>query len=214
MLSSLIYIAAVMSSWAAADAEAPFHMVVAPVGPQNPRNSEAAIIPLKDGSLLLGWTEFYAGDGADHGPARISGKRSVDGGRTWGDKYTLVENDGGCNVMEVNFLRLRDGRIALFYCQKNSESSDCRVMMRSSADEGKTWVNPKQLSPEAKYTGLTNGRSIRLAPAAFSLKPGKATTAIATSRTMTARPGVHRSGSVRETAAGNPPASSSMMAGC
>ena len=163
MLSSLIYIAAVMSSWAAADAEAPFHMVVAPVGPQNPRNSEAAIIPLKDGSLLLGWTEFYAGDGADHGPARISGKRSVDGGRTWGDKYTLVENDGGCNVMEVNFLRLRDGRIALFYCQKNSESSDCRVMMRSSADEGKTWVNPKQLSPEAKYTGLTNGRSIRLA---------------------------------------------------
>jgi predicted neuraminidase len=64
--------------------------------------------------------------------------------------------------MEVNFLRLRDGRIALFYCQKNTESSDCRVMMRTSADEGKTWVNPIQLSPDAKYTGLTNGRSIRL----------------------------------------------------
>ena len=77
-----------------------------PVGPNNPRNSEAAIIPLQDGSLLLGWTEFYAGSGADHGPARISGKRSRDAGRTWGDKYTLVENDGGCNVMEVNFLRL------------------------------------------------------------------------------------------------------------
>ena len=52
----------------------PFHTVVAPVGPGNPRNSEAAIIPLEDGSLLLGWTEFYAGNGADHGPARISGK--------------------------------------------------------------------------------------------------------------------------------------------
>lgn len=151
--------------WAIAGVAAagePFRTVVAPVGPANPRNSEAAIIPLKDGSLLLGWTEFYAGSGADHGPARISGKRSQDGGRTWGEKYTLVENDGGCNVMEVNFLRLKDGRIALFHCQKNSESTDCRVMMRTSSDEGRTFGQAKQLSPDAKYTGLTNGRCIRL----------------------------------------------------
>ncbi len=140
----------------------PYHTVVAPVGPDNPRNSEAAIIPIKDGALLLGWTEFYAGNGADHGPARISGKISKDGGKTWGDKFTLIENDGGCNVMEVNFLRLKDNRIALFYCQKNSESTDCRVMMRASADEGTTWSPAKQISPAGKYTGLTNGRSIRL----------------------------------------------------
>ncbi len=148
-----------------AEGQAPeeaFHITVVPVGPENPRNSEAAIIPLEDGSLLLGWTEFYAGDGADHGPARISGMVSTDGGRTWGEKYTLVENDGGCNVMEVNFLRLKDNRIALFYCQKNTESTDCRVMMRVSSDEGKTFESPKQLSPDGKYTGLTNGRSIRL----------------------------------------------------
>ncbi|MBK7712801.1 MAG: exo-alpha-sialidase [Bacteroidales bacterium] len=117
---------------------------------------------MKDGSLLLGWTEFYAGNGADHGPARISGKISTDGGRTWGEKYTLVENDGGCNVMEVNFMRLKNGDIALFHCQKNSESVDCRIIMRTSSDEGKTWLKPKQLSPDGKYTGLTNGRSIRL----------------------------------------------------
>ena len=30
-----------------------FELVVAPVGPQNPRNSEAAIVRRKDGSLLL-----------------------------------------------------------------------------------------------------------------------------------------------------------------
>jgi predicted neuraminidase len=143
-------------------AEDPYHRVVVPVGEQNPRNSEAAIIRLKDGCLLLGWTEFYAGSGADHGPARLSGKLSRDGGHTWGEKYTLVINDGGCNVMEVNFLRLRDGRIALFYCQKNSESSDCRVMMRTSVDEAKTWGAALQISPAGKYTGLTNGRSIRL----------------------------------------------------
>jgi len=138
------------------------HQVVVPVGPDNPRNSEADIIQLKDGSLLLGWTEFYAGGGADHAPARISGKISKDGGETWGDKYTLVENDGGCNVMEVNFIRLKNESIALFYCQKNTESTDCRVMMRTSSDEGKTFTDPKQLSPDGKYTGLTNGRCIRL----------------------------------------------------
>ena len=119
-------------------------------------------MPLKDGSLLLAWTDFYAGNDADHAPARISGKVSTDRGLTWGENYTLVENDGGCNVMEVNFLRLRTGELALFYLQKNTESSDCRIMMRTSSDEGKTWTNQKQLSPSGKYTGLTNGRSIRL----------------------------------------------------
>ena len=139
-----------------------FAATLAAIGPRNPRNSEAAIIQCKDGSLLLGWTEFYAGNGADHGPARISGRISIDAGRTWGDKYTLVENDGGCNVMEVNFLRLTGGEIALFYCQKNTSSTDCRVTMRTSSDEGKTWGAAKQLSPANKYTGLTNGRCIRL----------------------------------------------------
>jgi sialidase-1 len=140
----------------------PFGLTVVPVGPNNPRNSEAAIIPLEDGSLLLGWTEFYAGNGADHGPARISGKVSSDGGQTWGEKITLVANDGGRNVMEVNFLRLKNADIALFYCQKNTESTDCRVMMRRSKDEGQTFGPAQQLSPPGVYTGLTNGRSIRL----------------------------------------------------
>jgi len=159
---TILCVLTLMLSAEAAQMNAVQKAAIAPVGPQNPRNSEAAIIPLKDGSLLLGWTEFYAGNGADHGPARISGVISKDGGKTWGAKYTLVENDGGCNVMEVNFMRLKDGRIALFHCQKNSEDKDCRVMMRTSQDEGKTWSAAKQLSPDAKYTGLTNGRCIRL----------------------------------------------------
>jgi sialidase-1 len=146
-----------------------FEIVVAPAGPQNPRNSEAAIIALEDGSLLLGWTEFYAGDEGDAAPAQIVGRVSIDGGSTWGEKYTLVENDGGRNVMEVNFLRLKGGDIALFYCQKNHEWTerspelgDCRIMMRTSGDEGKTWSSARQLSPSNQSTGLTNGRCIRL----------------------------------------------------
>ncbi|HQN01233.1 MAG TPA: sialidase family protein [Candidatus Hydrogenedentes bacterium] len=158
----LIQIAFCVLLTLAATAAEPVHVIVAPVKPDNPRNSEAAIIPLSEGRLLLGWTEFYAGNGADHGPARLAGKISKDRGRTWGDQYTLVENDGGCNVMEVNFLRLKDNSIALFYCQKNTEDSDCRVMMRVSKDEGATFGGTKQLSEAGKYTGLTNGRCIRL----------------------------------------------------
>ncbi len=162
-MRNILWVALLMFSCAAWAAENGLQrMTVAPVGPQNPRNSEAAIVPLKDGSLLLAWTNFYAGNGADHGPARISGKISKDKGLTWGETYTVLENDGGCNVMEVNFMRLRDGSLALFYCQKNTEDKDCRVMMRTSKDEGKTWGAAKRLSPEAKYTGLTNGRAIRL----------------------------------------------------
>ncbi|MCK5803486.1 MAG: exo-alpha-sialidase [Lentisphaeria bacterium] len=139
-----------------------FELYVGRTDAQNPRNSESAIIPLNDGRLLLGWTEFYAGDGADHGPAKLVGRISNDRGRSWGDKYTLVEDDGGCNVMEVNFLRLQSGEIALFYCQKNMEDEDCRVMLRRSADEGSTFGAAQQLSANGVYTGLTNGRALRL----------------------------------------------------
>ena len=142
--------------------ETPHRIIVAPVGPENPRNSEAAIVRLQDGRLLLAWTQFYAGGGADHNPARIRAKHSSDDGVTWGDAVTLVENDGGCNVMEVNFIRLKDGAIALFYCQKNHENADCRIMMRTSKNEGATWSEAKELSPAGKYTGLTSGRGIRL----------------------------------------------------
>ncbi|MDZ4861299.1 MAG: exo-alpha-sialidase [Candidatus Hydrogenedentes bacterium] len=136
--------------------------VLASATAERPRHSEASIVPLKDGSLLLGWTEFYGGDSADHGAAQLSGRISKDGGLTWGEQFVLVENDGGRNVMEVNFVRLLPDSLALLYCQKNTESTDCRIMMRQSADEGKTWGDAKQLSPDNKYTGLTNGRAIRL----------------------------------------------------
>ena len=140
-----------------------YAITVVPVGPLNTRNSEDAIIALRDGRLLLGWTDFYGPAGHDESPARLSGKISSDGGRTWGPKYTLVENDGGRNVMEVNFLRLKNGNLALFHGKKNTKSTDSRIEMRVSADEGRTFGPAKELSPAGKYTGLTNGRSIRLA---------------------------------------------------
>ena len=140
-------------------------LTVAQTTAENPRNSESDLIALKDGRLLLGWTEFYAGNGADDGAARIVGRVSADGGRTWGGKYTLVDNDGKCNVMEVNFLRLGSGDIALCYLQKNvevggTEPPDCRVMLRASRDEGQTFGPAKQLTGENRYIETASGRGL------------------------------------------------------
>jgi sialidase-1 len=142
-------------------------LTIAAATAQNPRNSESDIIELRDGRLLLAWTEFYSGKGADDGAARIVGRVSADGGRTWGDKYTLVENDGRCNVMEVNFLRLASGAIALLYLKKNvevggKETPDCRVMLRTSRDEGRTFGPARQLTGEKRYIETASGRALRL----------------------------------------------------
>lgn len=150
-----------------------FQFTVAPTSSQNPRNSESDIIELKDGRLLLGWTEFYGESGADDGNARIVGRISEDGGRTWSDKYTLVEHEGGRNVMEVSFIRLKNGDIALFHFKKyeevaeswnnsTSKRGDCRLVMRVSNDEGKTFTFSKEITEENRYLESASGRSIRL----------------------------------------------------
>jgi Neuraminidase (sialidase) len=153
-----------------------FRLTIAKASKLNSRNSESDIIRLKNGNLLLGWTEFYAGSGADDGSARIVGRISKDGGRSWGDKYTLVEHTDALNVMEVSFLRLKDGSIALFYFKKIREAvfilpsykvdltkpGDCRLMMRVSKDEGKSFVNEKQITGPDRYLESANGRSLRL----------------------------------------------------
>ena len=151
-----------------------FQFIVAQANSEFPRNSESDIISLKDGKLLLGWTEFYGNSSSDDGSARIVGRVSEDGGRTWGNKYTLVENEGGLNVMQVNFLRLKNGDIALFHLKKyeevadsnwnksTSKTGDCRLVMRVSKDEGKTFTFVKEITHKNRYIECTNGRAIML----------------------------------------------------
>ena len=86
--------------------------IIAPATNENQRNSEGDVVVLKDGTLLAAWSEFYGG-GRDDSKARISGKRSKDGGRTWDSKITLRENTGKLNVMSASFLRLASGELLL-----------------------------------------------------------------------------------------------------
>lgn len=134
-----------------------------PPGPDNPRNSEGDFIQLRDGRVLFVYTHFTGGAG-DHAAAFLAGRYSSDGGKTWtDDDVTILPNEAGFNVMSVSLLRLADGRIAMFYLQKNSQA-DCRPVLRFSEDEAQTWSKPIEIVPEREigYYVLNNDRVIQL----------------------------------------------------
>ena len=134
-----------------------------PPGPNNPRNSEGAFMPLKDGRIMFAYSRYYGASSSDHAAADIAVRYSSDKGATWTDRdEIIVKNHGGMNVMSVSLLRLQSGEIALFYLLKNS-TSDCRPVMRRSFDEGRTWGEPTTcITDEVAYYVLNNDRVIQL----------------------------------------------------
>jgi sialidase-1 len=140
-----------------------FEVLAAPAGPGNRRNSEADILQLRDGRLLLAWTKFYSDGNSDWAPSRIAAMYSSDHGRTWGNEFVLQENIGTMNVMEADLLRLRSGKILFLFARKNSEA-DCQPMTRVSTDNAKTFSAPKPMAidPYPSYTGFNHDRAIQL----------------------------------------------------
>jgi len=118
------------------------------------------MVVLKDGSLLLAYTDFYGGS-SDFSPARITGAVSRDNGETWSGPFTLQENIGRCNVMSVSLIRLRSGEICFFYAVKNS-FEDLKFYMRKSFDEGATWSEPVLVTPDEGYFVMNNDRVVQL----------------------------------------------------
>ena len=149
-----------------------------PPGPGNPRNSEGAFIALKDGRLLFVYTHFTGG-GADHAAAHLTARSSLDGGRTWTARdEVILENEAKLNVMSVSLLRLANGDVGLFYLRKNA-TDDCRLYLRRSSDEAKSFGEPTLCIPEAGYYVVNNDRVIPLAsgrlvaPASFRQAAGR-----------------------------------------
>ncbi len=127
---------------------------------EHPRNSEGSFVTLRDGRVLFGYTEFVGG-AADESPARLVARVSADGGVTWSEPREMVPNEGGANVMSVSLLRLRSGRMALFYLKKNNWL-DCHPYVRFSTDEGATWSAPTPVTSAPGYFVLNNDRVIQL----------------------------------------------------
>ncbi|MEK7409670.1 MAG: exo-alpha-sialidase [Acidobacteriota bacterium] len=140
-----------------------FEYLVAPARPGNQRNSEADVLRLKDGRLLLAWTCFSTDQPTDWAPARIAAMISTDEGRSWGAEFTLQENIGQMNVMEPDLLRLKSGKVLFLFCRKNSPA-DCLPMARISTDDARTFSPPVPLpiEPRPSYTGFNHDRAIQL----------------------------------------------------
>ncbi|MFZ4595114.1 MAG: sialidase family protein, partial [Verrucomicrobiaceae bacterium] len=126
---------------------------------EHPRNSEGSFATLASGRILFIYSQFYGGHG-DESPARLVRIHSDDQGRTWSEPKTVVENTAGNNVMSVSLLRLASGKLAMFYCIKNSWI-DCRPHMRISTDEGESWTEPKLIQQAPGYFVLNNDRVIQ-----------------------------------------------------
>jgi len=137
-----------------------YETLIAPTKPDNPRNGEGAIVPLSDGRLLLAWSRFTAG--RDDSPSEIWARTSADGGHTWGEPYLLQENIGLCNVMSASLLRLRSGGLLFGFLVKNHESSDCRMFVRRSDDDGVTWESPVLVTDIPTYHVVNNDRLLQL----------------------------------------------------
>ena len=141
-------------------AEPVIESFIAPATANNPRNTEADVLVLRDGTLFAAWAEFYGG-ARDDAPARIAAARSTDGGRTWGGRTVIQENSGQANVMSVSLLRSRTGDVLFFYLQKNS-LSDLKAYVRRSTDDAKTWGPPVLVTADDGYHVMNNARVIQL----------------------------------------------------
>jgi sialidase-1 len=132
--------------------------------PDFPRNTEGSVVELDDGSLLCAMSVFSANT-SDFAKARILGRTSTDGGRTWGEARVLQENTGGLNVMSVTLRRLKapaePGTIAMFFLQKNAYD-DLRMYVRFSNDEAQTFGEPVLVTPDPGYHVVNNDRVTQL----------------------------------------------------
>lgn len=106
-----------------------------------------ALIVTKKGTLLLFCEGRKTGTG-DHGDVDLVLKRSADGGKTWGPLELVYEEGSEKKVTIGNPCPVVDqetGVIWLHFCRDNKD-----VLVTSSADDGKTWSKPKDITKETK----------------------------------------------------------------
>ncbi|RAV22950.1 exo-alpha-sialidase [Paenibacillus contaminans] len=118
------------------------------------RGFSNAIIELKNNELLLTYDDFS--DIQDQSTGHISGKISTDGGRTWGTSFVVQGNIGNRNVMNQGIVRLKSGELALFFLKNDDDTHQFMYMIRS-ADEGRTWGDPVQLTSSAESGNQPTG---------------------------------------------------------
>ncbi len=158
------------------EAKRAFELIVAPATLENPRNDHQLIFKMRDGRLLLAWSEYYlnrpsritrtayAGKGGNPilDSRRISARISEDEGRSWSGKFVLQIDRYPANLRGGgNLLRLPSDEILFFYGIMYSPK-DMRIYMKRSLDECETWSEPVQISTRPGFHWINHDRVLRL----------------------------------------------------
>ena len=138
-----------------------------------PRNGEGSMIALKNGRLLLVYTQWYSNSNegvglatGDHDPARLAEIHSDDGGKTWSKPKVVQENLGKKNIMSSSLVETASGKLLLIYIHIDSDRF-ANLKVKESNDNGETWSEPRPLS-QGK-----NGLIFAVNSAAIRLESGR-----------------------------------------
>jgi len=130
------------------------HAVKWPKGTYGYRGAMGDFLLLKDGSILMSYTQDGVG---------IMAVRSADQGRTWGQPSMLVpmpKPPAKGYFAHPSFLRVANGEVLLSYIYSTYPTTPYfgHNYCRRSADEGKTWTDPFIMTPYPGYVLVHNDR--------------------------------------------------------
>lgn len=114
----------------------PLHNV-APATDTIIRKSEASMVSLKDGSVLLAYASHAGRSDNDQAPL-VARRLSADGEPLTDERVIVPPPDGGFNAMSPALQRLPDGRLGMLFSYRQSQKIASRRFTTSS-DEGTTW---------------------------------------------------------------------------
>ncbi|HUT92012.1 MAG TPA: sialidase family protein [Thermoguttaceae bacterium] len=126
-------------------------------GLRGPRGMPGDVVQLKDGSLLMSYTQ----------DASIMGIKSTDQGKTWGEPFVLIPKPAPPAkgwYAHPGFLRLENGEILLSYIYSTHPTTPYygHNYYRRSADEGNTWTEQFIMTPHPGYCIVHNDRLFTL----------------------------------------------------
>ena len=128
------------------------------------RAGEGAFARLKDGRIMLAYTEYYTANSEDNGPANIAAVYSRDNGESWGEHRILLEKGADdYNIMSVSFLTAGE-ELIIFYLKKYPVNGKvvCIPVLRRSCDDGESWSEEQRVGKRDLYYVVNNDRVIRL----------------------------------------------------
>lgn len=121
---------------------------VAPADDRIIRKSEASLVELRDGSVLLAYASHAGRSDNDRAPL-VARRLSATGQPLTEERVIVPPPEGGFNAMSPALKRLPDGRLGMLFSYRQSQKIASRRFTTSS-DDGETW-SPHVIVADSQY---------------------------------------------------------------